>query len=516
MQATLRRLFSTTSAVAFMLAAASAFAQPPGNAAAVQRALDAIRNNPAEVRAGAGQVFLARSVVADPDGATHVRFERTYNGLRVLGGDFVIHLDALGGFRSASLTLPNAPGLALRPTLTARDAADIAARAFGAGGLVNTPELVIEASNAPALAYEAIVTGLLADGTPSERHYVVQAHSGSILDSWDAVQTAKPRNDVGFFNGAVELKTTPAGTIYQLIDPSRGNQSATDMNNGTSGLGVLFTDADDAWGDGSLTTRQTIAVDAQYGAAQTWDYYLNVHSRAGIRDDGVGALSRVHYSVNYNNAFWNDTCFCMTYGDGDGVNLYPLASLDVAGHEMSHGVTSATANLRYSGESGGLNEATSDIFGTAVEFYTNNALDTPDYDIGEELFINGGAIRYMYRPSKDGASADCYSRRIAGLNVHYSSGVANHFFYLLSEGSGVDSRYTDAIGATTCNGSVLNGIGIDKAERIWYRALTIYMTSRTNYAGARVATLSAAADLFGAGSAEHNGVVAAWAAVSVQ
>uniref|UniRef100_UPI0013D3529C M4 family metallopeptidase n=3 Tax=Pseudomonadota TaxID=1224 RepID=UPI0013D3529C len=79
------------------------------------------------------------------------------------------------------------------------------------------------------------------------------------------------------------------------------------------------------------------------------------------------AYNRVHYSRNYNNAYWSDACFCMTYGDGDGTTLRPLVALDVAGHEMTHGVTSRTANLTYSGESGGLNEATSDIFGTMVE-----------------------------------------------------------------------------------------------------------------------------------------------------
>ncbi len=104
------------------------------------------------------------------------------------------------------------------------------------------------------------------------------------------------------------------------------------------------------------------------------------------------------------NAFWDDSCFCMTYGDGSG-NTHPLTSLDVAGHEMSHGVTSNTAGLNYSGESGGLNEATSDIFGTGVEFFANNAADKGDYLIGEEIDINGDGspLRYMDKPSKDGA-----------------------------------------------------------------------------------------------------------------
>ena len=119
----------------------------------------------------------------------------------------------------------------------------------------------------------------------------------------------------------------------------------------------------------------------------------------------------------------------MTYGDGDGVTFNPFDSLDVAGHEMTHGVTSRTANLTYSGESGGLNEATSDIFGTMVEFYANNQNDTPDYLIGEELYKNGTSwLRSMIKPSADGRSADCWYSGMGSLDVHYSSGVANHFF----------------------------------------------------------------------------------------
>src|SRR2546422_8139118 len=126
----------------------------------------------------------------------------------------------------------------------------------------------------------------------------------------------------------------------------------------------------------------------------------------------------------------------MTYGDGAN-NAHPLTSLDVAGHEMTHGVTANTAGLRYSGESGGLNEATSDMFGTSVEWYANNSADPGDYLIGEKIDINGDGspLRYMDKPSKDGRSADYWYRGVGRLNVHYSSGPANHWCYLLSEGS---------------------------------------------------------------------------------
>ena len=198
-----------------------------------------------------------------------------------------------------------------------------------------------------------------------------------------------------------------------------------------------MTDADDVWGNGSGSNTQTAGVDAAYGAQVTWDFYKNVFARNGIRNDGVAAYSRVHYSRAYVNAFWYDSCFCMTYGDGSG-STHALTSLDVAGHEMSHGVTANTAGLEYSDESGGLNEATSDIFGTGVEFYAANSNDVGDYLIGEEIDINGDGtpLRYMDEPSKDGASYDYWTSSIGNADVHYSSGPANHFFYLLSEGSG--------------------------------------------------------------------------------
>src|SRR5690349_17135324 len=206
----------------------------------------------------------------------------------------------------------------------------------------------------------------------------------------------------------------------------------------------------------------------------------------------------------------------MTYGDGDGTSYGPLTSLDVAGHEMSHGVTENSANLTYSGESGGLNESTSDIFGTMVEFFANNANDPGDYLIGEEFDIkNHVGFRRMDNPSADGSSVNCWRSTTKNLDVHYSSGVGNHFFYLLSEGSGAKTLNGVSYNSTTCNGSAVTGIGHDAAAAIWYRALTVYMTSSTNYAGARTGMLSAAKDLYGAGSTQYNATAAAWSAVGV-
>src|SRR3954452_18349010 len=202
----------------------------------------------------------------------------------------------------------------------------------------------------------------------------------------------------------------------------------------------------------------------------------------------------------------------MTYGDGSG-NARPLVEIDVAGHEMSHGVSGALVGWQENGETGGMNEGTSDIFGTLGEFYANNAQDTPDYTMGELININGDnkPLRYMYNPSLDGRSPNCYTSSNGSLDPHYSLGPLTHWFFLLAVGSG-DHGYGNS---PTCNSTTLTGIGNDKSAKIWYRALASYASSSENYSRARTDSLKAAADLYGTHCTEYNAVNAAWAAVSV-
>ncbi|MFJ8043137.1 M4 family metallopeptidase [Kitasatospora sp. NPDC096147] len=483
---------------------------------------------------GKDEALVAKDAVVDAGGARHLRFERTFAGLAVLGGDLVAHLDARG--RVVSVDKATDAAIAL-PSTTPSVPADSAARqAKGAVqstvGLTvdkdeapikevtgsSAPKLVVWAtSGTPRLAYETVVQGVREGDIPSAQKLVTDAATGEVLSTHEQyLAAAASGTGKGVFVGSVKLTTNSSGSTYQLKDPSRGNMYTTTLAGKTSGNGTLLTDADNAWGTGLASNAQSAAVDAQYGAAATWDYYKNAFGRSGIRNDGVGAYSRVHYGKNYVNAFWSDDCFCMTYGDGAS-NTHPLTELDVAGHEMTHGVTSNTAGLNYEGESGGLNEATSDIFGTMVEFSANLASDKGDYLIGELININGNGtpLRYMDKPSKDGASKDYWSSTIGNVDVHYSSGPANHFFYLLAEGSGAKTVNGVSYNSPTSNGSTLTGIGRDKAAAIWYRALTVYWTSTTNYKGARTGTLNAAKDLYGATSAEYKAVAAAWSGVNV-
>ncbi|MGY1578605.1 M4 family metallopeptidase [Streptomyces sp. MN13] len=505
--------------------AATPLALSPATRTALIRQADAATERTAdEIGLGAKEELVVRDVVKDADGSLHTRYERTYDGLPVLGGDLVVHESPTG--KSEGVTRATKAKIAvsdLTPDVT-KSAAESQAvkRAKALGGTESdasrAPRKVIwAATGKPALAYETVVGGLQEDGTPNELHVVTDAATGKKLYEYQGIETGTGK---GLYSGTVTLGTSLSGSTYQLNDTTRGGHKTYNKARSTSGsAGTLFTDADDTWGTGtasSSSSDQTAAVDAAYGAQVTWDYYKNTFGRNGIKNDGKAAYSRVHYGNAYVNAFWSDSCFCMTYGDGEG-NTHPLTSLDVAAHEMTHGVTSNTAGLNYSGESGGLNEATSDIFGAAVEFFANNASDPGDYLIGEKIDINGDGtpLRYMDKPSKDGASKDYWSSSLGGLDVHYSSGPANHFFYLLSEGSGAKTVNGVSYNSPTYNGSAVTGIGRTKAAAIWYKALTTYMTSTTDYKGARTATLNAASALYGASSTEYKAVAAAWTAVNV-
>ncbi|MER5479646.1 M4 family metallopeptidase [Streptomyces sp. NPDC002734] len=494
-------------------------------AALIKSAEAKVDGHAKKLKLGGKEKLLVKDVVQDNDGTTHTRYERTYAGLPVLGGDLVVHeAPESGKGDGLNATFNNKRALAVDTTeKIAKSAAETkavkAAKAHDGNATPtadNTRKVVWAGSGTPRLAWETVVEGFQHDGTPSRLRVVTDALTGEKLHESEDIKTGTGKS---LYSGTVTLGTTLSGSTYQLTDGTRGGHKTYNLARATSGTGTLFTDADDTWGTGaasSSSTDQTAAVDAAYGAAVTWDFYKNTFNRSGIENNGQGAYSRVHYGSAYVNAFWDDSCFCMTYGDGSG-NTHPLTSLDVAAHEMSHGVTSATANLTYSGESGGLNEATSDIFAAGAEFAAGNSTDVGDYMVGEKIDINGDGtpLRYMDKPSKDGGSKDSWYSGIGSIDVHYSSGPANHMFYLLSEGSGTKTINGVTYNSPTSDGIAVQGIGRDAALQIWYKALTTYMTSSTNYAGARTAALNAASALYGASSAQYAGVANAFAGIGV-
>jgi Zn-dependent metalloprotease len=479
----------------------------------------------------------------DARGNTHVRFEQFYRGLRVFEGEAIAHVDANGDVTVTS-SLHGNLNLDPRPRVGRDAAVATALRSIAPLGAseVRDASLVVLPRGARSIVdrvtWQIVVSVENEFEDPAEWHYFVDAATGEVAYSFNGLETAKGGGKPGgggggggavgpvagtartMFSGsqAITVDQTASSTFY-LRDPNRGGTGRSgsgnftcDMRNGQA-LCYYVTSSSSTFGDSVIsTTGLTAAADAHFGLQATWDFYRNTFQRTGIDGVGTQTYSRVHYGRGYENAFWSDSCFCMTYGDGK-TSFYPLVSLDVAGHEMSHGVMSTEANLTYSGESGGLNESSSDIFGTLVEYSANNSQDVGDYWIGERIlksnYVNGtfnptSALRYMDDPAKDGISPACWSDSVGNLNVHYSSGPNNHMFYLLAEG-----------GKSACNGAQVSGIGRTKAGAIWYDAITNHMTASTDYHGARAAALASAATLFGNGSPEYNAVAAAYSAIDV-
>ncbi|MFG1620445.1 M4 family metallopeptidase [Kribbella sp. NPDC049227] len=484
---------------------ASGFNQP----AAVQAEQAQTAQTAAALGLAGGEVLKVRDVVKDADGTEYVRYDRTFNGLKVVGGDLIVKRkgEAIG---QVTYNLgAKSVGVATKPTLSQSAALTKGAQAAKFKATGNKGALVVFVTPAkPVLAYEVVTTGVKPDQTPSVLHSFIDAKSGALLAQDDEIKTGTGNS---MYSGTVSIGTSGS---FTMSDPSRGGNFTTDLNGATSGNGTTFTDPDDTWGNGSTSSRQTAGVDAHYGAQLTWDYYKNVHGRNGIFNNGQGARSRVHYGNAYVNAFWDGTQ--MTYGDGQG-NARPLTAIDVAGHEMSHGVTEATANLNYFGDAGGLNESTSDIFGTMVEFSANNSSDPGDYLIGEKININGNGtpLRYMDKPSKDGASYDCWSSSVGNADPHYSSGPLNHWFYLASEGTGSKVIGGVTHSSTACNGATITGVGRDVASKVWYRTLSTKLSSGSTYKDAREGAITSAKELYGADSAQCKGIEAAFSGISV-
>ena len=474
-----------------------------------------------------------RGTYTDKLGRAHVRYDQKHEGIPVFAGQAIVHVDLdaqqITGITDARRQIGSVD---TEPSLAPEEGQRLIKKVEGIRGRIEAETLLViyVAEGLSHLAWHVNLLGLDREGLPVDWIALVDAHDGDVLLSYNNLHTKRedaPGHGGGDDDGDGDAEgvavigsafTLYVGTVelatevylsggFGMRDPTRGGNYTTDMLDKRTGEGELFIDDDNDWGNFTNIDRATAGADAHFGASMTWDYFLEKHGREGIFDDGKGVLSRVHFGQDYVNAYWSSACQCVTYGDGDGVTADPLVSIDIVAHELAHGVTAATANLIYTGESGGLNESMSDIFGTATEFYAANHTDTiPDYWAGEDVWtpaISGDALRYMDDPTRDGRSIDHYDDYTANMDVHLSSGLANHVFYLMSEG-----------GAHASTGELVTAIGREQAEQVFYLALTAYMTPDTNFAGARTATMQAALDLYGSETAQLVGE--AWTACGVE
>ncbi len=465
---------------------------------AVSAAVEALVRHGDAFRRGADDDFTFGVVETDQVGQTHVRMHQLYRGLPVVGGQLIVHMtrDAVVGINGRFLAdLDLDTTVALSPAqLSAAAEAWTADNGGLAVSLVEVGETVVYAGDLEAEPRTAVRVRLAyhdSEGVQVDDVYV-DANAGVALGKVPRVYRAKNRK------------------IYNM------NQACISTGNEMPGT-LMFSEG------GSST--DTAAMGAYNGTGTTYDYYKTRFNRDSYDNAGAAIVSSVHgqfstgYSCDKNNAAWFDSPYNqMVFGDGDGTTFLNLAtSLDVTAHELTHAVTSRSADLVYEKESGALNEAVSDILGEGTAFYAGKG----DWKIGAEIYTpstSGDALRYFANPTADGYSKDYYPERLYSgtctpsssndqCGVHGNSGIANLQFYLLSQGG------THPRGKTTVS---VPAIGIAKAEQIWYRALTSYMTSTTTFQGARTATASAASALYGGTcTAEWTAVHKAWDAVGV-
>ena len=263
-------------------------------------------------------------------------------------------------------------------------------------------------------------------------------------------------------------------------------------------------------GEGAKRSRDVAVNEAYDGSGTVYDFYDKAFSRNSIDGKGLRLDSSVHYDRQYDNAFWDGQQ--MVYGDGDGeiFNRFTI-SLDVIGHELTHGVTQYEAGLVYDGQPGALNESMSDVFGSLVKQWSKKQTAAKaDWIIGEGLLakgVNGVGLRSMKAPGtayddkvlgKDPQPAhmkDYYKGTADNGGVHINSGIPNYAFYLVAQ--------------------ALGGNAWERAGKIWYTALCDWLKPQSTFADARTATVGAAADLYGKSSKEAKAVAAAWKKVGV-
>ena len=447
------------------------------------------------------------------DGTVQTRYQQKVGTANVLGGQLTVIRK--GGTTTAVIGAYY-PGLTAKNTraLNSGQAKAVAEKRIGSAGKWAT-SLMIDPSDG-RLFYR------VENRRPAQRwiHWI-DAGNGKVRKAYDGIAYDGP--GIGVKGDTKNLDTSvQAGT--NVLVSSDGRQATFDAEN-TKNFGArpgtLYADANDVWDlPGRDSPGQPAGVDAHYYANVTDDYYQATFGRNSLDNNGMQMVSSAHFARNYNNAFWDGAQ--MTYGDGDRKNFREFSGgLDVVGHELTHGVTEFTSNLIYANESGALNESFSDIIGSSIEFYAAaHGLDpaaSPDFLIGEDISLFADTepgIRNMTDPRED-ADPDHYSEFIVtpldNGGVHSNSGIPNHAYYLLVNGgrnAGCDNVGSDGHTHTLDCDVVVDGIGVDAAEQIFYLGFTS-LQEFSNMCDARNATVAAGQGRY------HKNVVDAWDAVGI-
>lgn len=457
--------------------------------------------HPSSWARGPHDALVPQAVVTGGNGLRYLPFQRTYRGLPVVGGDFVVTTDRTGhvlGIQSAQTTPLGT--LTVTPRFTAARAVSVArgrmtTTARTEAAAAGPARLVVLAGATPRLAWESEVVGTTGEG-PSRLAVYVDAATGRVLQQHEKVLHGSGNSA---YNGPVTIDTTQSGSTYTMADPTRSGLSCQD-----AATNRTFSGSDDSWGTGSPASRETGCVDALFAAQTEWKMLSSWLGRNGFTGTGGGFPIRVGLADI--NAYYDGTQVQVGHNQANEW----ISSIDVVAHEFGHSIDDHTPG----GISGnGTQEFVADTFGAATEWYANESApyDTPDFTVGEEVNLVGqGPIRVMYKPSAVG-DADCYSSSIPNAEVHAAAGPGNHWFYLLAEGTSPTNGQPTS---PTCNGSTVTGVGIQKAITIMYNAM-LTKTSGASYLRYRTWTLTAAKNLYPGSCTEFNAVKAAWDAVSV-
>lgn len=442
---------------------------------AEQMALQALYMESSNYLAGVDTIETSK-VKIDELNMAHTRVQQFEAGIPVFDGEAIVHLDTAGNV--STFTDGFIRNITADFTKNIKDTEALETAIAAVGGIdtiTNKPEAEL---------------------------FVLRHEDQDYLTFKVAIEQLDPDQDLAMPVLFIDARTGEEITRYDNLQSAR-NRRIHDGNE-TSSLPGTLTISEGQGEIGDIQENQLYRF-----SGHVYDYFQEKFGRDGYNDRGATMIGTVHHQRNYVNAFWNGRQIAI--GDGDGQVSGPLSADDVVYHEWAHAVTSSEANLTYRNESGALNEATSDIMAAAIESWARGTVDEDVWNIGEDCWLRDRALRFMNNPTEDGSSRDHYQDRYTGSQdnggVHWNSGIGNLFFYLLSQG-GDHPNAARRVNTVT-------GIGIDSAAQIWYRALTQYMTSSTNFAGARIATERACNDLFGEGSDNCTELGKAWAEVGV-
>lgn len=447
----------------------------------------------------------------DSLGFTHVKIGQYIAGIPVKDKFITIHYNKDGQVTNITgqveNKIQNISQLGTK-SLQAADAVEIAKKEFSYKELAYEPTVETIAYIKDGQAYKTYKVNIkFYEPTIANYDVYIEASSGTILKKEDRIRYDGATTGTGIaVDGTTKnINIYLSSGKYQLKDTSKAsskNQILTyTANSRQTEPGTLITNTTNTFNTETLKA----GVSAHYYAGVVYDFYKNLFGRTSLDNNGMNLTSTVHYANKYNNAFWDGSQ--MVYGDGDGTTFtYLSGDLDVVGHEMTHGVTERTADLNYENQSGALNESMSDVLGVLIETYDKYNVknsgtwkfNSADWVVGDSVYtpkISGDALRSLADPTlydqPDNLSNYVNTSSDNG-GVHTNSGIPNKAAYLVAK-----------------------SIGNEKTAKIYYRALTEYMSSTTNFSGAKDALAQATTDLYGSNSNEVNSIDSAFAAVGI-